>query len=105
MSSRVASPVRDATALFARDREAARSAVRRLSRRLLAQSDDAEAWHALGAALTLLGDRAAALAAYRNALRIDDSRVRSQLALGNLLFDSGQCERALSCFGITGKAP
>lgn len=90
-----------ATTIFARDREAARATVRRLSRRLLANGDDADAWHALGNVLYSLGDRAAALSAYRNALRLDDTRVLSHLALGNLLFDSGQCERALSCFGMS----
>jgi cytochrome c-type biogenesis protein CcmH/NrfG len=88
-----------ATVLFAHDRDAARAAVRRFARRLRTQ-DDADAWHALGAALISLGDRGGAIMAFRNALRLDDSRVHSQLALGNLLFDSGQCERALSCFGL-----
>lgn len=88
-----------ATVLPVHDREAARAAVHRFARRVLTQ-DDADAWHALGAALTSLGDRTAAIVAFRNALRLDHSRVRSKLALGNLLFDVGQCERALSCFGI-----
>lgn len=90
---------KNATTIFTRDREAARAAVRRFVWRLRTH-DDANAWHALGAALVSLGDRAGALAAFRNALRLDGAHVRSQLALGNLLFDSGQCERALSCFGI-----
>lgn len=85
-------------AAFERDREAARAVALRLSRRLRTD-DDADAWHALGAALICLGDRAAAMAAFRNALRLDANRLASQLALGNLLFDAGQCERALRCFG------
>jgi len=88
------------TLIFQRDRNAARAAVLRMSRRLRMNDGDAEAWHALGAALSSLGDRVAAIVAFRNALRLDDSRVPSRRALGNLLFDSGQCERALSWFGI-----
>lgn len=94
----------EATNLFARNREAACDAVRRFRRRLLSHGD-ADAWHALGVALVVLGDRAGALAAFRNALRLDDGHVHSLLALGNLLFDSGLCERALSCFASATLAP
>ncbi len=87
------------TMLISRDREAARAVVGQFAHRLRTQ-DDADVWHALGAALTSLGDRGAAIAAFRNALRLDHSRVHSQVALGNLLFDAGQCERALICFRI-----
>lgn len=86
--------------VFARDREAARATIRRLSLGLVAHGD-ADAWHALGAALMGLGDRAGAFGAFRNALRLDNSHISSKLAMGNLLFDAGQCERALSCFGIS----
>jgi cytochrome c-type biogenesis protein CcmH/NrfG len=86
-----------ATVVFVRDREAACARARRLSRRLR-RHDDADAWHALGDTLVRLGERAAAIIAFRNALRLDDRRVHSRLALGNLLFDSGQCELALCCF-------
>jgi cytochrome c-type biogenesis protein CcmH/NrfG len=86
--------------IFARDHEAARGAVLRFSRRLCIDADDANAWHALGAALVELGDRAGALAAFRNALRLDDTRKHSQRALGNLLFDSGQLDQALRCFAV-----
>lgn len=89
-----------ATTIFARDREAARAAVRRFARRLRVH-DDAEAWHGLGAALMSLGDRAAAATAFTHALRLDEGRIHSKLALGNLLFDAGQCERAFSCFGLS----
>lgn len=88
-----------ATTIFLEDREAARAAVRRFARRLR-NADDANAWHALGAALISLGEYGGAIAAFRNALRLDETRLQSQLALGNLLFDSGQCERALCCFGM-----
>ena len=87
-----------ATRIFARDPEAARAAVRRFSRALRDCEDDAEAWHALGAALAALGDRTRACAAFRNALAIDATRAHSQVALGKLLFDSGHWDLALRCF-------
>ena len=93
-----------ATAIFGRDHEAARDAVRRFARRLLAHGD-ADAWHGLGTVLLVLGDRAGALTAFRNALRLDEGHVLSQLALGNLLFDSGLCEPALRCFANAAPAP
>jgi cytochrome c-type biogenesis protein CcmH/NrfG len=95
MSARLSVP-----RIFARDREAARAAVLRFSRLLRVNADNADAWHALGAALVELGDRTGALAAFRNALRLDDTRKHSQLALGNLLFDSGQLDQALRCFAV-----
>jgi Flp pilus assembly protein TadD len=87
-----------ATAIFARDREAARAAILRFTRRLRVQGEDAEAWHALGAALIRLGDRPAACAAFRNAVQLDRGSARSHRALGNLLFDCGQLDHALRCF-------
>ena len=87
-----------ATRIFAHDPEAAHAAVQRFSRVLRACEDDADAWHALGAALNALGDRTRACAAFRNAVAIDATRVHSQVALGNLLFDSGQWDQALRCF-------
>ena len=65
---------------------------------LSVDAHDAESWHTLGSVLLDLGDRAAASMAFRNALRLDDTRRQSRLALGNLLFDSGQLEHALQCF-------
>jgi cytochrome c-type biogenesis protein CcmH/NrfG len=88
-----------ATVIFVRDREMACAMAQRLSRRLR-RHDDAEAWHALGDAFICLGERAAAIIAFRNALRLDDRRLHSRLALGNLLFDSGQCEQAFCCFDL-----
>jgi hypothetical protein len=45
-----------------------------------------------------LGERVRACAAFRQAMEIDGSRRQTQMALGNLLFDCGQWERALHCF-------
>ena len=89
----------NATKIFRKDRLAARDSIRRRLRRLRTP-DNADAWHALGVALTNEGERAAALVAFHNALLLDRSHARSRVALGNLLFDSGQCERALNCFGM-----
>jgi len=67
---------------------------------------DADAWHELGAALMRLGDRAAACVAWHNALRLCNGLEPAQLALGNLLFDCGEVERALVCFeGMSGATP
>ena len=79
-------------------REHNRLALRRLARRLCADARDAEAWHALGSVLLDMGHRAGAVAALSNALKIDDTRRHSDLALGNLLFDSWQFDSALRCF-------
>jgi cytochrome c-type biogenesis protein CcmH/NrfG len=84
--------------LFARRPEMARTAALRFSRRLRAERENADAWHGLGSALAALGDRAGAFAAFRNAVRLDATRVHSQRALGNLLFDSGQFDHAVRCF-------
>jgi Flp pilus assembly protein TadD len=65
---------------------------------------DANAWHDLGIALARLGDRAGACTALRNALRLDAQRARTLLALGNLLFDSGQFEDALEYFEAFNRA-
>jgi len=62
------------------------------------EANDADAWHALGIALAASGDRAGAFTALRNAMLLDDSRANTQLALGNLLFDSGRLDDALRCF-------
>lgn len=88
-----------ATVIFAADRETSRAATMRFIHHLRAH-DDADAWHVLGSALLRLGDRVGAFAAFRNALRLDGTHANAQLALGNLLFDAGQCERALRCFGM-----
>jgi cytochrome c-type biogenesis protein CcmH/NrfG len=88
--------------IFARRPTAAREAVLRFSRLLRARSEDADAWHALGAASMALGDRASALAAFRNAVRLDPARPHTQLALGNLLFDCGHLDQALRCFELAG---
>ncbi len=85
---------------FSRRPTAARAAVRHFSRRLRACSDDADAWHALGVAFMALGDRGGAIAAFRNALRLDHARPLFHLALGNLLFDCGRLDLALRCFEL-----
>ena len=82
------------------DRAAARAAVLRLTERLRLDAHDADAWHALGTALIRLGDRPAACAALRNAVRLEGGRTHSQRALGNLLFDCGQLDHALRCFEL-----
>jgi len=75
-----------------------RETARLCSRRLRDDPNDADAWHALGTALAALGDRVRAFAALRNALLLDDRRVHTHLALGNLLFDTARFEDALRCF-------
>ena len=85
---------------FAQDRKVARAVAHRFSRLVRTSSEDAHAWHALGTALVALGDQAGACSAFVNALRLDGSRVHSQRALGNLLFDCGQYDRALRCFAM-----
>lgn len=87
---------------IARDREATRDAVLRFTRRLRANADDPDAWHALGDALVKLGNRPAACAAFRNAVLLDGHREHSLRALGNLLFDCGQLDLALRCFERVG---
>ena len=64
------------------------------------ETNDAEAWHALGITLAARGDRAGAFSALRNALRLDGGRADSHLALGNLLFDTGRLDEALRCFEL-----
>lgn len=59
---------------------------------------DAAAWHRLGEALEELGDRAGALLALRNALLHDAANSPAHRALGRLMFECGQVERALQCF-------
>jgi cytochrome c-type biogenesis protein CcmH/NrfG len=58
----------------------------------------AEVWHCLGDALLRINDRVGALHAFRQALRLDDRRPQTYRALGLLLLDCGQVERALHCF-------
>jgi cytochrome c-type biogenesis protein CcmH/NrfG len=87
-------------ARFAVSRENLRARVWRKLQALTVDAHDAGAWHELGSALMLLGDRAGACAAWRNALRLDGSRAPTQRALGNLLFDCGQLEPALRCFEL-----
>jgi tetratricopeptide (TPR) repeat protein len=65
---------------------------------LTANAHDANAWHELGSTLMLLGDRAGACAALKNALRLDQGHAPTYRALGNLLFDGGRLEDALACF-------
>lgn len=78
--------------------EVASAAIVRCSRLLRFNANDAEVWHTLGTALAALGDRAGALTALRNALLLDESRARTHLELGKLLFDTGRFDDALRCF-------
>jgi tetratricopeptide (TPR) repeat protein len=64
------------------------------------EANDADAWHALGMTLAARGDRAGAFSAFRNALRLDNGRADTHLALGNLLFDTGRLDEALRCFEL-----
>ena len=64
------------------------------------EANDADAWHALGMTLAARGDRAGALSALRNALRLDGGRPDTHVALGNLLFDAGRLHEALRCFEV-----
>jgi Flp pilus assembly protein TadD len=59
---------------------------------------DAGAWHDLGSALAQSGNRAAACAALRQALRLDPWRAQALRELGNLLFECGQFEHAMKYF-------
>jgi Flp pilus assembly protein TadD len=87
-----------ATAIVSQDREIARDAVKRYSQVLRFNSNDAEAWHALGTALAALGDRVGAFTALRNSVLLDETRAHAHLALGKLLFDTGRLDDALRCF-------
>ena len=62
------------------------------------EADDPDEWHALGVALAAIGDRAGAFTALRNAVLLDGSRANTQVALGNLFFDTGRLDDALRCF-------
>jgi cytochrome c-type biogenesis protein CcmH/NrfG len=62
------------------------------------EADDPEAWHVLGIALEAAGNRAGAFTALRNAALLDGSRANTQLALGNLFFETGRFDDALRCF-------
>jgi Flp pilus assembly protein TadD len=62
------------------------------------ETNDPEAWHRLGIALAAAGDRAGAFTALRNAALLDGSRANTQLALGNLFFETGRFDDALRCF-------
>jgi cytochrome c-type biogenesis protein CcmH/NrfG len=86
------------TRIFARRPGAARAAASRFGRQLRDHAENADAWHGLGAALAALGDRSGAFNAFLNAARLDPCRVQTQVALGNLLFDSGRLDHALRCF-------
>lgn len=79
-------------------REQLRAAVRQHVQALRFDPEDAAAWHKLGEALANLGDRVGALTALRNASLLDGARTSTQLALGKLLFDCGQLDRALVYF-------
>ena len=50
--------------------------------------------------LAARGDRAGALSALRNAIRLDAGRRDTHVALGNLLFDTGRFDEALRCFEV-----
>ena len=78
--------------------EVARAVVMRCSRLLRIDGNDADVWHALGTALAVLGDRAAAFTALKNAVLLDGNRANTHLALGNLLFDTGRLDDALRCY-------
>ena len=58
----------------------------------------ADAWHRLGDALLGINDHVGALHAFRQALRLDARRPQTYRALGRLLLECGQVERALQCF-------
>lgn len=60
--------------------------------------DDVTCWCGLGVLLASLGDRTGAFVALRHALSRDATHAPSLLALGKLLFDCGQVERALQYF-------
>ncbi|HYJ39324.1 MAG TPA: tetratricopeptide repeat protein [Steroidobacteraceae bacterium] len=62
------------------------------------ESNDPDAWHALGIALAGIGDRVGAFTALRMAALLDGTRASTQLALGNLFFDTGRLDDALRCF-------
>jgi cytochrome c-type biogenesis protein CcmH/NrfG len=79
-------------------REQLRAAVHQHVQALRLDPDNAAIWHNLGNSLALLGDRAGALTALRNALMLDGERTDTQLALGRLLFDCGQLDHALVYF-------
>lgn len=70
----------------------------RKARELQHHPEDVDAWYELGVALSILGDRSGALLALRSALSRNAGHIPSHLALGRLLFDCGQVERALQCF-------
>lgn len=79
-------------------RDCLRAAAVRYASELRLAPADADAWYELGSALAELGDRAGACIALRHAAELDARRARSQLALGRLLFDCGQVDRAIECF-------
>ena len=79
--------------------------VLRGSRLLSDDGSDVDAWHALGTALALLGDRAGAFTALRNAVMLDEGRAKNHLALGKLLFDTGCLDDALQCFECAAARP
>lgn len=69
-------------------------------------ANDPDAWHALGIALATIGDRVGAFIALRHAALLDGSRASTQLALGNLFFDTGRLDDALRCFEtVTARKP
>ncbi len=71
------------------------------------EANDPDAWHALGIALAAIGDRVGAFTALRNAALLDGSHANTQLALGNLFFDTGRLDDALRCFesAMRGRSP
>jgi Flp pilus assembly protein TadD len=69
------------------------------------EANDPDAWHALGIALASIGDRVGAFTALRNAVLLDGNRANTQLALGNLFFDTGRFDDALRCFEYAAREP
>lgn len=69
------------------------------------EANDPDAWHALGIALAAMGDRVGAFIALRNAALLDGNRANTQLALGNLFFDTGRFDDALRCFESAARQP
>jgi cytochrome c-type biogenesis protein CcmH/NrfG len=65
----------------------------------------ADAWHRLGDVLLAINDHVGAVHAFGQALRLDERRPQTHRALGRLLLECGQVERALQCFESVGDEP
>jgi Tfp pilus assembly protein PilF len=94
-----------AKASVSQELEFARAVVLRCSDLLRDDGNDVDAWHALGTALAALGYRACAFTAFRNAVMLDETRAKTHLALGKLLFDAGCLDDALHCFECAAARP